>query len=91
MRRLSILIFTTISKKYNQNFNIRCIKYMLPVKKRKVDSEMRNFKECWTEQYFFICHNELHLAVFASGVTPDFHIAEEFVRLVPIKGRTTGV
>ena len=24
------------------------------------------------------------------GVTPDFHIVEEFVRLVPIKGRTTG-
>ena len=31
------------------------------------------------------------LAVFVRGVTPDFNIVGEFVCLVPMKGRTTGV
>ena len=49
-------------------------------------------------QYYSIALDESNdlcdtaqLAVFVRGVTPDFHIVEEFVRLVPMKGKTTGV
>ena len=54
---------------------------MLPVKKRKVDSEMRIFKECWTEQYFFICHNGQPLCPICQemiAVKKEFNIKRHY-------------
>ena len=54
---------------------------MLPVKKRKVDSEMRTFKGCWTEQYFFICHNGQPLCLICQemiAVNKEFNIKRHY-------------
>ena len=54
---------------------------MLPVKKRKVDSEMRTFNGCWTEQYFFICHNGQPLCLICQemiAVNKEFNIKRDY-------------
>ncbi|KAI6655305.1 General transcription factor II-I repeat domain-containing protein 2 [Oopsacas minuta] len=70
---------------------------------RRIEDIAKNFKLSLKDvagqfQYYSIALDESNdlcdtaqLAVFVRGVTPDFRIFEEFVRLLPMKGRTTGV
>ncbi|GBP69562.1 General transcription factor II-I repeat domain-containing protein 2 [Eumeta japonica] len=69
----------------------------LCVKKRKVESEGRQFQQKWIEEFLHNALDEItdlsdtaQLAIFIRGVDKEFTVTEELLALEPLKGTTTG-